>query len=77
VSIKRDDLKNNKKWNGGSTRTKLDCLCDKNSYRSRKSHKFGVYKVYKSYDKLILKCITCHREQSFKVLEALPHKTRI
>ena len=76
VSRKRPDLKKNKKWNGASARTKLDCICDKNNYRSRSSHKFGVYKVYKSYDKLILKCMTCHREQSFKVIEVLPRKLK-
>lgn len=60
------------KW--GNRRNIQRCACDELVGRSITSRKCGVYKVYNTYDRIILKCPLCQKEQSFRVKKTKKQK---
>jgi hypothetical protein len=58
----------NPKW--GNPRKRIECVCDVLYNRNKASRKKGLYKVYRTFDRVILICYTCQREQSYRILGA-------
>jgi len=60
-------VEKHKKWS--NPRKIHRCQCDFPSRRSITSRKCGVYKVYSTLDRIILKCPLCQEEQSYKIVK--------